>query len=365
MSTRKAHVAMVIAVVAALSVPVAASAAQPGAGPPDTNGDGRIDYGEARAAGLRVPPLPADVGKRPCRHGDFARPGFTSAQAAEQSLAVHDLAFGEAGGPNDCYADPREVVFVLPPSAPDGPPGFDRVYYPVAGGGGGTSGCTGTVPYHRYVGTVHCPTNVEGGRDSMEIANPSLCHSDCSVHKHVYARAEGSTSAGNNVQIGWAESTSLPSGQFPLWVWTPAGSSVEYPYWANINLDNGAYYPFRFRHDGPAGAGGAIVVEFYNGGWITLDGNSNWACRNGDGSGNCSGLFATEVASGNLVWFNLNAPVDGEGINHRNIQLRVDPSNWRLFDPANFSSGYGFEQDPYSLCSLDRWNAFRSPRGAC
>ncbi len=339
----------VIAVIVGSSVVVGGVALAQSGGETTPSAPTQLTYWEARDAGYPVPPLPQEVGLRQCVESDFHH-GFKSAEAAEEALEAQEKLSNDEVGPDYCQVDPTTNLFFVMPQDGTKLRGILQA-----------AGCKGANSTYKYVATIHCSENVEGVRDTIEVGDPSLCHSNCQVEEHVYGRVEANTQGGHGMESGWLEATWAPSGHHPTSSFDDINVNVNL-----TNLDVGTYYVFRVRHDGGGGGAGAVVAEYFDGSWHNLDTQSGIWCEQSGGGGNCSTGEATEVHSSNSSWFNLNAGVDGNGINHSNIMLRkASNNNWQQFKPSNFSEGTTWAQSPYKMCSLTDWFEFRTPKDNC
>lgn len=253
--------------------------------------------------------------------------------------------YGESG-PQPCLADPRPGVYVVARDVESDGPNSPQAS-----------------PY-RYAGPVSTG-KFEGVRSTIEVGNPSICHPCSGASKHFVARPLAITDAGNWLEAGWEEKSSLPSDVYAYWTKNFNGDYLEHAFTDSYPLVVGDSYVFRVRQSGDPGQTEIVAEIWYNARWNTLRLQTGIKCQNADGSNHCYVESVSEAYASNLQFFDLNAPNGfGEGVDHNNVEVRVNASDWRDFNNADYNASVSAD-DPYSVCWVDRWFKFRTPRGNC
>jgi hypothetical protein len=302
----------------------------------------KLDYWEARALGYDVGLTPAEAGVPACP--SKPDPGFRSAAEAERTMRLVDRLYGEEG-PNPCLADPRPGVYLVGGNA-----------HPVR--------FAPTVGDYRYAGPESTGL-FEGIRSTIEVGNPSICHPCSGASKHFVARPLAITDNNNFLEAGWEEKSKLASDQYVFWAKQFQNDYAEHAFTGSYSLVVGNSYVFRVRQSGAPGETETVAEIWYNDRWNTLRTQTGIKCQNADGSGHCYVESVSEAYASDQQFFDLNAPSGfGEGVDHDNVEVRVNPSDWRNFNNSNYNA-IVHSDDPYSVCWVDRWFKFRTPRGAC
>jgi hypothetical protein len=195
---------------------------------------------------------------------------------------------------------------------------------------------------------------------AIEVGNPSLCHSNCTVVKQLLGKVEAQTQGSNSIQSAWIEATWANEGQWPIALFNGTLTAITGP-----DLRTGEYYTFRVRHNGSGGSAGEVLAEWYDGSWHVIAAYDGVWCMDSGGGGNCRAAHGTSVYAENDGWFNTGGATDGPGLNHKNIQLRKSSGAWKVFNTTNFSEGGSGAQAPYSKCNFAKWYKFRTPKGDC
>jgi hypothetical protein len=342
LALRRAALVAGLALITALALVFAAAPrAQPGDHGARAGAPMKLGYWEARALGYDVGLTPAEAGMPVCP--TKPDPGFRTAAEAERTMQRVDRLYGEEG-PSPCLADPRPGVYLVGGNA-------HAVHFAPAASD------------YRYAGPVSTGL-FEGVRSTIEVGNPSICHPCSGASKHFVARPLAITDNGNWLEAGWEEKSSLASDVYVYWTKSFQGYT-EHAFTGSYPLVVGASYVFRVRQSGAPGETEIVAEIWYNGRWNTLRTQTGIKCQNADGSGHCYIESVSEAFASNQEFFDLNAPNGfGEGVDHDNVEVRVNPSDWRDFNNSNYGADV-LSDSPYSVCWVDRWFKFRTPRGNC
>jgi hypothetical protein len=213
----------------------------------------------------------------------------------------------------------------------------------------------------------------QGGRAAIEIGDPDICYTCGQTARQSYAaRVYASVSGSYSAEVGWFEDnrTNLdgthvyPDTQCLYTGGLNGGVFSETNFCWSYFLAQGSYYVFRVRQYGGMSAADVVREIFYNGQWNILDHAYFMKCWNGDNTNNCQIEPQSEIYDASKNYFNLNAPVDGEGTNFSDVQLRNAPNSWVVFS----SAVDGASTPPnvsYSTCYTNFFYNYRTPRGAC
>jgi hypothetical protein len=294
--------------------------------------DHLLDYGQARALGLRTLPAPEERRLPACRPD----PNWKGFATREEALRVAEAV---ATAEPTCVSDPRNALY----STREWP---RKVPYQ---GGDGHYRWAGAQTVNRY----------EGGRITVEVGNPDVSHGG--PPEFVAARVMAFTPINRWVEAGWAEDTAY--GGDARYVYTAINSASGYfeTVHSSYVLTDGSFYIFRVR-DWGNDFGDAEI--WWAGSWNFLDTNPDMLCRYSYGTPNCNIEEATEIYSTDFTWPTMNAPVNGSGVNYYDTMLRTDPSTWVFWNDSLYPSTE-FGDPPYSACWAARDWDFRTPQGSC
>ncbi len=280
-------------------------------------------------------------------------PGFESGEDATKVIAEAEAKFGEDGPPGTrCAADPRLGVYQVGGPRKDFPPGLS--------------------PSWKFAGSETID-KFEGGRTAIEVGDPDICHPCPTEFKFFVARTLAFTQNGWWIETGWDEQSNLANFRRVYWgeMRPPPYDYSEFIYTNTYPLTDGNYYIFRVRQHGVAGANDASAELWYNGGWNFLHSNNSMKCELSSpvyGAPNCNVQFLGEAYSEYETWFQLNAPVDGAGVNFKDTLLRVNPDVYEVFLQDDFD-GSDYVEPPYYPCWTGydgrKWSKFRAKHASC
>lgn len=303
---------------------------------------GTYTHAEALAVGLIEPDLRA----LPLCPRDYTSwPGFGSETEAEGAF--------EDDSPAVCTVDPRDLVYTVPER--------DARQTERAAGAN-----------WRFMGPVTSGFAYEGGRLKAEVGNPAVAGSS----EFVYVRTVALTQTCgiyvcNSVQSGWEESNQTGFDQD---VRTAVSFADCTPVCERLGtgpyvISVGSYYNFRARHCASPGIHLVCSEIYWDGAWRDLGNTHNeMRCENSNGTGNCSIESLTEVYSADATWPDMNAPVDGTGVNINNVYIQTGSGTWALLNSSNYSVylrglPYRSADSPYYSCPTFNWYNFRATKG--
>lgn len=197
----------------------------------------------------------------------------------------------------------------------------------------------------------------EGGRATIEVGNPDVVH-DGSSSQFVASRVLAKTPIGNWVEAGWAEVSWQGDTRY---VYSYAHPGDVWHFHTDLPLTDGNYYIWRVRDNGNTSGYGEI---YWAGSWVLLENNGSMLCEYSYGTDNCYIEEYMEAYSTTGYWPQMNAPVDGAGVNFSSTMLRTAPSTWVYWNDSLYPSSESADS-VYSACwtNMD-WN-FRAPKGSC
>jgi hypothetical protein len=303
---------------------------------------GEYSYSEALTLGLETPPTPAELGLPECPD-DSEATGFPTAEAAEEAAEA---------APEEpvCAMDPSDTAIGI-----GGEPSqvFEEAQL--------------TTGYHHNGGQT---TGLfEGGEAIIEVANPDVTHTGGGNEdwEHVLGRVISKRpGTGKFLEVGWAERFDWPNRPYVFSYKegdTDAPKTNGWNRHSYYNIEAGQFIKVRVR-DCPVGA----CADFFwvrgdQASWETVRRHHSMHCKDpGSGLNWCRNEFFMEVFS-RQEGSPHPAMNTTDGVNFRTIKLRTQPNTWVLWDGSTFGAFDTFGDEPYDVCWIQEWWAFRAGKG--
>jgi hypothetical protein len=292
-----------------------------------------LTYQDLQAAGLPLPETPSDYGLPACPE-DLDWPGYATVDELEAAIA-------EAPDDPTCADDPTHYLFST--SRPNSESG------------------QGSRLDYRHAGAVTV-TRYQGGAITVEVADPDVPHpGPPGALEQVEARVLATPAQTTNApwqEVGWIETSTDPNDARHIYEYEHPGDPFI---WISPRRPrDGRAQAYRVR-DCPQGA---CADYFWDGKWQRIPrANHHMHCKTRTRSRNCFVEEYLEVSSNDGHWPDLDAPLDGQGVDFyatHGGELRTAPLTWIPWDesiPTQPSNNVA--TTPYVTCWLVLYYRFK------